>query len=51
LPALQATKQIKNTIFQSNFVDREKERPAIGPDDLIALVHPQSDRHDENTMR
>ncbi|TVU41062.1 hypothetical protein EJB05_14553, partial [Eragrostis curvula] len=51
LPALQATNQIKKTIFQSNFVDREKERPAIGPGDLITLVHSQSDRHDENTIR
>ncbi|KAK3126344.1 hypothetical protein QOZ80_7AG0555170 [Eleusine coracana subsp. coracana] len=49
LPAIQATKQIKKTIFQSNFVDREKERPAISPDDLLALVHSQNDRHEENT--
>ncbi|KAK3124416.1 hypothetical protein QOZ80_7BG0586270 [Eleusine coracana subsp. coracana] len=51
LPAIQATKQIKKAIFQSNFVDREKERPAISPDDLLALVHSQNDRHEENTTR
>ncbi|XP_040382205.1 uncharacterized protein LOC102706862 isoform X2 [Oryza brachyantha] len=38
LPSIKAAHQIKKAIFQSNFVDRETERPAIGPSDLMPIV-------------
>ncbi|KAF0905587.1 hypothetical protein E2562_007380 [Oryza meyeriana var. granulata] len=49
LPSVKAAQQIKKAIFQSNFVDRETERPAIGPSDLMSLVHSKVDGSDENT--
>ncbi|XP_062189465.1 uncharacterized protein LOC133892604 isoform X2 [Phragmites australis] len=51
VPSVKAASQIKKAIFQTNFVDREKERPAIGPGDLISLVHSKGDECDENTGR
>ncbi|CAO1948809.1 unnamed protein product [Urochloa humidicola] len=49
LPALKATIQLKKSVFQTNFVDREKERPAIAPSDLISLVQSKGDESDGNT--
>ncbi|CAL5076929.1 unnamed protein product [Urochloa decumbens] len=49
LPALKAAIQLKKSVFQTNFVDREKERPAIAPRDLISLVQSKDDESDENT--
>ncbi|CAN6209283.1 unnamed protein product [Urochloa humidicola] len=49
LPALKAAIQLKTSVFQTNFVDREKERPAILPSDLISLVQSKGDESDENT--
>ncbi|XP_064982257.1 uncharacterized protein LOC135582744 isoform X1 [Musa acuminata AAA Group] len=36
---LQAVAQIKKTALISNFVDRESERPAIGPNDFTSIVN------------
>ncbi|URE31769.1 hypothetical protein MUK42_06555 [Musa troglodytarum] len=36
---LQAAAQIKKTALISNFVDRESERPAIGPNDFTSIVN------------
>lgn len=36
---LQAAAQIKKTALISNFVDRESERPAIGPNDFTPLIN------------
>ncbi|CAL5078244.1 unnamed protein product [Urochloa decumbens] len=49
LPALKAAIQLKKSVFQTNFVDREKERPAIAPSDLISLVQSKDGESDENT--
>lgn len=35
---LQSVAQIKKAALVSNFVDRESERPAIGPNDFIPLT-------------
>ncbi|KAL6647082.1 hypothetical protein ACP70R_014519 [Stipagrostis hirtigluma subsp. patula] len=51
LPTVKAANQIKKAILQSNFVDREKERPAIGPGDLMSLVHYNGDECGENRVR
>ncbi|KAG8057365.1 hypothetical protein GUJ93_ZPchr0002g26426 [Zizania palustris] len=48
LPSVKAARQMKKAIFQSNFVDREAERPAIGPSDLMSLVQSKVDGSDEN---
>ncbi|XP_065011851.1 uncharacterized protein LOC103989572 [Musa acuminata AAA Group] len=39
LISLQAAAQIKKTALISNFVDRESERPAIGPNDFTPLIN------------
>ncbi|XP_066398546.1 uncharacterized protein [Miscanthus floridulus] len=44
-------RQLKKAIFQTNFVDREKERPAIRPHDLISLLPSKGDRCDEAIVR
>ncbi|PUZ68375.1 hypothetical protein GQ55_2G022200 [Panicum hallii var. hallii] len=49
LPAVKAAIQLKKSVFQTNFVDRAKERPAIAPSDLIALVQSKDDGSGENT--
>lgn len=49
LPAVKAAIQLKKSVFQTNFVDREKERPAIAPSDLISLVQSKGDESGENT--
>jgi len=49
LPAVKAAIQLKKSVFQTNFVDRAKERPAIAPRDLIALVQSKDDGSGENT--
>uniref|UniRef100_A0A0E0LGZ6 Uncharacterized protein n=1 Tax=Oryza punctata TaxID=4537 RepID=A0A0E0LGZ6_ORYPU len=49
LPSVKAAQQIKKSILQCNFVDRETERPAIGPSDLMSLVRSKVDGSDENT--
>ncbi|XP_052163796.1 uncharacterized protein LOC127780863 isoform X1 [Oryza glaberrima] len=50
LPSVKAAQQIKKSILQCNFVDRETERPAIGPSDLMPLVRSKVDGSDENTV-
>ncbi|KAJ0980441.1 hypothetical protein J5N97_008696 [Dioscorea zingiberensis] len=40
VPLLQAARQIKQTALISNFVDRESERPLIGPNDFCPSVNP-----------
>lgn len=50
LPSVKAAIQIKKSIFLSNFVDREIERPAIALSDFMSLVHSKVDRGDENTV-
>nr|BAJ99757.1 predicted protein [Hordeum vulgare subsp. vulgare] len=50
LPLIIAAKQVKKAIFQTNFVDRETERPAICPSDFPSLVYSKVDKGDENTM-
>lgn len=37
VPLLQAAKRIQKAAFISNFVDRESDRPALGPNDFIPL--------------
>ncbi|KAM0848878.1 hypothetical protein ACQ4PT_054083 [Festuca glaucescens] len=49
LPLVIAANQVKKSIFQTNFVDRETERPSIGPSDFPSLVYSKVDRSDENT--
>jgi hypothetical protein len=51
LPLVIAANQVKKSIFQTNFVDRETERPSIGPSDFPSLVYSKVDRSDENTAR
>ncbi|XP_039139795.1 snRNA-activating protein complex subunit 4-like isoform X1 [Dioscorea cayenensis subsp. rotundata] len=40
VPLLQAARQIKRTALVSNFVDRESERPSIGPNDFCPSANP-----------
>ncbi|KAM3354951.1 hypothetical protein ACQJBY_025605 [Aegilops geniculata] len=49
LPLVIAANQVKKTIFRTNFVDRETERPAICPSDFPSLVYSKVDRRDGNT--
>ncbi|KAM0846709.1 hypothetical protein ACQ4PT_055475 [Festuca glaucescens] len=49
LPLVIAANQVKKSIFQTNFVDRETERPSIGPGDFPSLVYSKVERSDENT--
>ena len=51
LPLMIAANQVKKSIFQTNFVDRETERPAICPSDFPSLVYSKVDKGDENTVR
>ncbi|ONM51272.1 myb domain protein 4r1 [Zea mays] len=44
-------RQLKKAIFQNNFVDREKERPAICPRDLISLLPSKGDGCDVAIVR
>lgn len=44
-------RQLKKAIFQTNFVDREKERPAIRPRDLLSLLPSKGDGCDEAIVR
>lgn len=37
MPLLQAAQKIKKVALISNFVDRESERPALGPNDFLPL--------------
>ncbi|XP_038987867.1 myb-like protein L [Phoenix dactylifera] len=39
VPLLQAARKMKRTVLISNFVDRESERPAIGPNDFRPVVN------------
>ncbi|XP_072976256.1 uncharacterized protein [Typha angustifolia] len=41
VPLLQAARQVKRTALISNFVDRESERPLIGPNDFTPLLNPE----------
>lgn len=50
LPLIVAANQVKKSIFQNNFVDRETERPAICPSDFPSLVYSKVDRGDESTV-
>ncbi|XP_037442572.1 uncharacterized protein LOC119311052 isoform X1 [Triticum dicoccoides] len=50
LPLMIAANQVKKSIFQTNFVDRETERPAICPSDFPSLVYSKVDKGDENTV-
>ncbi|CAN4088780.1 unnamed protein product [Withania somnifera] len=43
VPMLQVAKKIQREAFISNFVDREEERPALRPDDIV-LTHKLSHR-------
>lgn len=37
VPLLQAARKLQKNALMSNFVDRESERPALGPNDFIPL--------------
>ena len=37
VPLLQAARKIQKVALISNFVDRESERPALGPNDFLPL--------------
>lgn len=38
VPLLQAARKMQKAALICNFVDREQERPALGPSDFIPLV-------------
>lgn len=48
VPLLKAAKDIKKTALISNFVDRESERPALGPNDFVPLCITNSINEQEN---
>lgn len=45
---LQARRKMQKAALMSNFVDRERERPALGPNDFmpLALTNPASEHGD-----
>lgn len=45
VPLLQAARRMQKAALISNFVDRESERPALGPNDFVplAITGPVSD--------
>lgn len=51
VPKIKEARRMKKAIFQTNFVDREKERPAIAPSDLMSLVQSKGDGCDEGIVR
>lgn len=50
VPLLRAARKMKRTVLISNFVDRESERPTIGPNDFTPLVN-FSEAEDDDSMR
>lgn len=38
VPLLQAARRMQKAALISNFVDRESERPALGPNDFVPLA-------------
>ena len=48
VPLLQAARKIQNAALISNFVDRESERPALGPNDFVSLGIKNSVSESEN---
>lgn len=53
---LRADRQIKKTVLISNFVDRESERPSIGPSDFalpkrLPISECRSNTRDKKTSR
>ncbi|XP_059645652.1 uncharacterized protein LOC132287150 isoform X2 [Cornus florida] len=48
VPLLQAAKNIQKAALISNFVDRESERPALGPNDFVPLTLTNSIPESEN---
>ncbi|KAJ1287694.1 hypothetical protein BS78_02G030500 [Paspalum vaginatum] len=51
VPKIKEARRMKKAIFQTNFVDREKERPAIAPSDLMSLVQSKGDGCDGSIVR
>ncbi|WVZ61838.1 hypothetical protein U9M48_011650 [Paspalum notatum var. saurae] len=51
IPKIKEARRMKKAIFQTNFVDREKERPAIAPSDLMSLVQSKGDGCDRSIVR
>ncbi|KAG1368347.1 hypothetical protein COCNU_14G008150 [Cocos nucifera] len=49
VPLLQAARKMKRTVLISNFVDRESERPAIGPNDFTPLVNLSETENNDST--
>ncbi|OAY71802.1 Myb-like protein L [Ananas comosus] len=49
VPLLQAARQMKRTVLISNFVDRESERPTIGPNDFTTVISSKSGETVEKT--
>ncbi|XP_008793540.2 uncharacterized protein LOC103709816 isoform X1 [Phoenix dactylifera] len=49
VPLLQAARKMKRTVLISNFVDRESERPTIGPNDFTPLVNFSEAENDDGT--
>ncbi|XP_052179782.1 uncharacterized protein LOC127793055 [Diospyros lotus] len=48
VPLLQAARKIQKAALISNFVDRESERPALGPNDFVSLGIKNSVSESEN---
>ncbi|KAL6963123.1 hypothetical protein U1Q18_038091 [Sarracenia purpurea var. burkii] len=48
VPLLQAARQIQKAALISNFVDRESERPALGPNDFVSLALTNAISESEN---
>lgn len=53
VPLLQAARRIHKAALISNFVDRESERPALGPNDFVPLplLGPASEPQNVNQSR
>ncbi|KAJ0106596.1 hypothetical protein Patl1_19692 [Pistacia atlantica] len=53
VPVLQARRKMQKAALISNFVDRERERPALGPNDFVplALTNSASELGDVNTSQ
>ncbi|EHA8588952.1 hypothetical protein COCNU_scaffold007392G000100 [Cocos nucifera] len=49
VPLLQAARKMKRTVLISNFVDRESERPTIGPNDFTPLVNFSEAENNDST--
>lgn len=50
VPVLQAVKKMKRAVLISNFVDRESERPLIGPGDFLAVLPHTAEDGNNNTV-